>query len=387
MKKYVFTNISDSLKLSEIEKIVNAKPNVAISPVQKSLNTVCIDAYYTDTQPKGVIVNLPLFDGKYITLEPKDFVTINAITDKQCNFYDKIVNTFTNSKTYKILNCETSSESNPDDTPSGDDTETQSFSFDLKDGQIDSKGYATGTLSTNISLKKGSIYKAVATYENTPYEMYGQVIEVDNGDGTKTPALYLNGASSHVVPNMYVYKNYWKSVEPEDESAIADPTEIVFTKYDFVAQNEPYIINTATDTENILKQGSMLFYIGTVEGKLNLTADTEYNLDVIGFSIKEASIYPDTRTGTATKDVPIWSVDSSNIDENKYTYVRTDGVWIIDSCTISVTGESALKYTHDDTKYSFIVGAGDYKFTNGVDLGTDYKQPIIIKLSEAGSEV
>ena len=126
----------------------------------------------------------------------------------------------------------------------------------------------------------------------------------------------------------------------------------------------------------------MLFYIGTVGGKLNLTADTEYNLDVIGFSIKEASIYPDTRTGTATKDVPIWSVDSSNIDENKYTYVRTDGVWIIDSCTISVTGESALKYTHDDTKYSFIVGAGDYKFTNGVDLGTDYKQPIIIKLSE-----
>ena len=91
MKKYVFTNISDSLKLSEIEKIVNANPNVAISPVQKSLNTVCIDAYYTDTQPKGVIVNLPLFDGKYITLEPKDFVTINAVTDKQCNFYDKIV--------------------------------------------------------------------------------------------------------------------------------------------------------------------------------------------------------------------------------------------------------------------------------------------------------
>ena len=73
-----------------------------------------------------------------------------------------------------------------------------------------------------------------------------------------------------------------------------------------------------------------------------------------------------------------------NIDENKYTYVRTDGVWIIDSCTISVTGESALKYTHDDTKYSFIVGAVDHKFTNGVDLGTDYIAPVIIKLSESG---
>lgn len=382
MKKYVFTNISDNLKLSEIEKIVNAKPNVAISPVQKSLNTVCIDAYYTDTQPKGVIVNLPLFDGKYITLEPKDFVTINAVTDKQCNFYDKIVNTFTNSKTYKILNCETSSESNPDDTPSGDDTETQSFSFDLKNGQLDSERYATGTLTANISLKKGSIYKAVATYENTPYEMYGQVIEVDNGDGTKTPALYLNGASSHVVPNMYVYKNYWKSVEPEDESAIADPTEIVFTKYDFVAQNEPYIINTATDTEHILKSGYRYIYTGTVKEKLNLTADTEYKLDIIGFDIKTASISSNSVTVTATKDIPMLSVDSSDIDENKYINVKTSGISIVDSCTISVTEESALKYTHDGTKDSFVISAGDYNFTNGVELGADYKQPIIIKLSE-----
>ena len=382
MKKYVFTNISDSLKLSEIEKIVNAKPNVAISPVQKSLNTVCIDAYYTDTQPKGVIVNLPLFDGKYITLEPKDFVTINAITDKQCNFYDKIVNTFTNSKTYKILNCETSSESNPDDTPSGDDTETQSFSFDLKNGQLDSERYATGTLTANISLKKGSIYKAVATYENTPYEMYGQVIEVDNGDGTKTPALYLNGASSHVVPNIYVYKNYWKSVEPEDESAIADPTEIVFTKYDFAAQNEPYIINTATDTEHILKSGYKTIYTGTVKEKLNLTTDTEYKLDIIGFNIKTASIDSNTVTVSATKDIPMLSVDSSDIDENKYINVKTSGISIVDSCTISITEESALKYTRDDTKDSFVIGAGDYNFTNGVDLGVDYKQPIIIKLSE-----
>lgn len=382
MKKYVFTNISDSLKLSEIEKIVDAGPNVAISPVQKSLNTVCIDAYYTDTQPKGVIVNLPLFDGKYITLEPKDFVTINAVTDKQCNFYDEIINTFTNSKTYKILNCETSSEPNPDDTPSGDDTETQSFSFDLKDGQIDSEGYATGTLATNISLKKGSIYKAVATYENTPYEMYGQVIEVDNEDGTKTPALYLNGASSHIAPNMYVYKNYWKSVEPEDASTIADPTEIVFTKYDFATQNEPYIINTATDTEQILKSGYKFMYIGSIKEKLNLVAGTEYKLDIIGFDIKTASISSNSVTVTATKDIPTLSVDSSDIDENKYINVKTSGVSIVDSCTISATEESALKYTHDDTKDSFVIGAGDYEFTNGVNLGTDYKQPIIIKLSE-----
>ena len=381
MKKYVFTNISDSLKLSEIEKIVNAKPNVAISPVQKSLNTVCIDAYYTDTQPKGVIVNLPLFDGKYITLEPKDFVTINAITDKQCNFYDKIVNTFTNSKTYKILNCETSSESNPGGTPSGDDTETESFSFDLKDGQIDSKGYATGALSTNISLKKGSIYKAVATYDNTPYEMYGQVIEVDNGDGTKTPALYLNGASSHVVPNIYVYKNYWKSVEPEDESAIADPIEIVFTKYDFVAQNEPYIepyiINIPTDVERVFMDGYKPMAIGTVEGKLNLTAGTEYDLGTVAIGYRE------TQSVTATKGIPLWSVDSSDIDENKYTYVRAEGVFIIDSCAISVVGteEPALKYTHDDTKYSFIIGVS----IDDVDLGKDCIWPVIIKLSEAQS--
>lgn len=382
MKKYAFTNISDSLKLSEIEKIVDAGLNVAISPVQKLLNTVCVDAYYTDTQPKGVIVNLPLFDGKYITLEPKDFVTINAITDKQCNFYDKIVNTFTNNKTYKILNCETSSESNPDDTPSGDDTETQSFSFDLKNGQLDSERYATGALSTNISLKKGSIYKAVATYENTSYEMYGQVIEVDNGDGTKTPALYLNGASSHVVPNMYVYKNYWKSVEPEDESAIADPTEIVFTKYDFAAQNEPYIINTATDTEQILKSGYRIMYIGSIKEKLNLAVGTEYKLDTIGFDIKTASISSNSVTVTATKDIPALSVDSSDIDENKYINVQTSGISIVDSCTISTTEESALKYTHDDTKDSFVITAEDYNFTNGVNLGTDYKQPIIIKLSE-----
>lgn len=390
MKKYVFTNISDSLKLSEIEKIVNAKPNVAISPVQKSLNTVCIDAYYTDTQPKGVIVNLPLFDGKYITLEPKDFVTINAITDKQCNFYDKIVNTFTNNKTYKILNCETSSESNTDDTPSGDGTETQLFSFDLKNGQIDSKGYATGALSTNISLKKGSIYKAVATYDNTPYEMYGQVIEVDNGDGTKTPALYLNGASSHVVPNMYVYKNYWKSVKPENESAVADPTEIVFTKYDFVAQNEPYIINIPTDLEHTFKDGYKPMGIGTVEGKLNLTAGTEYDLGTIMFNIMGASMYRDTQPVTATKGIPLWSVDQSDIDENKYTYVRAEGVFIIDSCAISLIGteEPALKYTHDDTKYSFIIGVAEGSTPiDGVDLGTDYIVPAIIKLSEAGSEV
>lgn len=382
MKKYVFTNISDSLKLSEIEKIVNAGPNVTISPVQKSLNTVCIDAYYTDTQPKGVIVNLPLFDGKYIALEPKDFVTINAITDKQCNFYDEIVNTFTNNKTYKLLNCEITNESNPDDTPDEDDTETQSFSFDLKDGQIDSEGYATGTLATNISLKKGSIYKVVATYDNAPHEMYGQVIEVDGKDGSKTPALYLNGASSHIAPNIYVYKNYWKSVEPEDASAIEDPTEIVFTKYDFVTQNEPYIVNTDTDTEQILKSGNKVIYTGTVKEKLNLVAGTEYKLDLVAFNINTASIDSNSATITATKDIPMLSVDSSDIDENKYINIKTEGMTIVDSCTINVTEESTLKYTHDDTKDSFVIGAGDYELTNGVNLGADYKQPIIVKLSE-----
>ena len=76
------------------------------------------------------------------------------------------------------------------------------------------------------------------------------------------------------------------------------------------------------------------------------------------------------------------SVDSSDIDENKYINIKTEGMTIVDSCTINVTEESTLKYTHDDTKDSFVIGAGDYELTNGVNLGADYKQPIIVKLSE-----
>ena len=43
-----------------------------------------------------------------------------------------------------------------------------------------------------------------------------------------------------------------------------------------------------------------------------------------------------------------------------------------------------MKYTHDDTKYSFIIGVVEGSTPiDGVDLGKDYIGPAIIKLSKS----
>lgn len=95
MKKFTFTNISNQLKISEVAKINNPKPNIKINPVLEVLNDTSINMHYTDSLLKigplnGVPYKLVLYSGDYITLQPSESITVEASNEEMEQFYFNI---------------------------------------------------------------------------------------------------------------------------------------------------------------------------------------------------------------------------------------------------------------------------------------------------------